>query len=137
MSEDQKGGLEPDQHLLAYIAHSKKHYKDALELQREMTSRGFPTIRSEQVDDVYNAPAELSTNRVHILENWRNRFFFFFIDVSNEDPIALIELGYALSKTEHVCAIGKVRTNSFLHHPRITLYDSVNNFLARHFPPSN
>lgn len=134
MSEDQKGGLEPDQHLLAYIAHSKKHYKDALELQKEMTYRGFPTIRSEQVDEIYNAPAELSTNRVHILENWRNRFFFFFIDVSDDDPVALIELGYALSKVEHICLIGKSRTNSFHYHPRCQLFDSVENFIYRHFP---
>lgn len=121
------------QPLLAYIAHSVKKLPEALELQREMTERGFPTVRSEQVDEVYNSPKEIAENRIHVLSNWRNRFFFFFIDASANDTVALIEFGYALNHTKKVCVIGKSRTNSFMYHPKVELYDTVDNFLYRNF----
>lgn len=125
---------EPDEHLLCYIAHSQKYFKDAIELQKEMTDRGYPTIRSEQVDEQYVAPKEIAEKRVHCLSNWRNRFFFLFIDVSANDPVALVEFGYALNHTEHVCLIGRSRTNSFQYHPRVELFDSIDTFLSKHFP---
>jgi hypothetical protein len=125
----------PEEYLLAYIAHcGGKSNKDILTLQSEMTQRGFPTIRSEQVDETYVAPKEIAENRVHCLSNWRNRFFFLFIDVSANDPVALVEFGYALNHTENVCLIGKSRTNSFQYHSKVQLFDSVENFLVCHFP---
>lgn len=119
--------------LLSYIAHSVKAPKEMLLLQKEMTDRAFPCIRSSEFDEHFTSPKELSEARLSTLGSPLNRFFFFFIDYSKEDPIALAELGYALAQTEHVCLIGRTRTNSFMHHSSIQYFDSIENFLSDHF----
>lgn len=119
---------------LSYIAHNIKQSSDVNNLQLEMTSRGFPCLRSSQIEENYTDPKELAKIRLESISLTQNKFFFFFLDYSEHDPVALVELGIALGcKTEHVCAIGRVRSNSFIYHPRVTYYDTVENFYHRRF----
>lgn len=118
----------------SYIAHSLKQPKELLNLQEELTNRGFPCIQSSDFEDTVTAPKELSWCREKSISDPLNRFFIFFIELSQHDPVALVELGMALNnKTEFICAIGHVRPNSFFYNEKVIQYSDVDNFLSRHF----
>jgi hypothetical protein len=126
----------PQELFWSYIAHVKHTTKEILSFQDDLTNRGFPCLRSNQVDENYNNPRELSISRLESLNPSMNKWFFFFIEQSCNDAIALIEFGYALYKTEHVCVIGRSRTNSFMFcTPRVQYFESIDNFFTRHFLP--
>lgn len=126
--------MSPNQ-FFSYIAHVKHTTQEILDIQIDITQRGFPCLRSNQVEENYTDPKELSQSRAESLHPCLNRFFFFFPDLSWEDSVGLVELGLAIGYgTEHICVIGKSRTCSWHYHPRIQYYDDWDNFLFRHFP---